>query len=199
MSPLLRRRFLAAALIAAAGLVGCASGGPVGSRSNPNAAVVGDAGFKLQGIRILWQDNPAFSSSLKYAVPRSTPNAAPPQALRKSTGERMTQILQVFRDEAVPSLTAALVEERVAPGSQHRIVLTPLSGIQDATGSGTGIVVRATVFDADNRVLWRSDIESHSGYQPFVGTTAHLDANYVKNFVSGLVSTMRKANLVGQA
>lgn len=199
MNLLFRRHVLGASLAAAATVMGCASAGPAGSRMNQNAPPVAAAGFTLQGIRVQWQENPGFNARFNYMVPKSTPGAPPPEALKTRSTEQMKEILQFFRAEAVPTLTAALVEQRVAAGSSHRIVLTPMSAFQDNSGWGTRIVVRATVLDADNRAVWHSDIESHSGLQWFGPSVSRPDASYVRNFVSGLVETMRKAGLVGQA
>ncbi len=182
-----------------AALGGCAAAGPAGTLHNPEARAVAPAGFKLDGFRVMWQDNPAFRTSFNYLVPKGSTGTPPPEALRNSTNERVSTILKFYRDEAVPTLTAALIEQRAAAGNVHRIVLTPTSAFQDISGWGTKVTVRATIFNADNKAVWFTDIESSSGLQLLGPSVSRPDASYMKNFVEGLVATMRKAGLVGQA
>jgi hypothetical protein len=199
MFSLPRRSFHLTSLAVVVLLTGCATAGPAGTLNNPEARPVAPAGFRLEGFRVIWQDNPAFRASFNYMVPKGSPNTPPPAALRDSTNERMKTILQFYRDEAVPTLTSALLEQRALAGSTHRIVITPISAFQDISGWGTKVIVRASIMTADNKTVWFTDIESTSGVQWLGPSVSRPDASYMKNFVDGLVGTMRKAGLVGAA
>jgi hypothetical protein len=195
----LRKTSALLSLVSLIALGGCAAAGPAGSLNNPDARPVAAAGFKLDGFKVVWQDNPAFRTSFNYLAPKGSTGTPPPEALRNSTNERVSTILKFYRDEAVPTLTAALIEQRAAAGNVHRIVLTPTSAFQDISGWGTKVTVRATIFNADNKAVWFTDIESSSGWQLLGPNVSRPDGSYMKNFVEGLVATMRKAGLVGQA
>jgi hypothetical protein len=194
-----RRRGVAALCIACAAIVGCATATPAGQRWRKEPVPVAAAGFRLQGIRVQWQDNPAFSYRFSYTTSRYAPNTGPSDAQRAQVQAQMKEILEFYRNEAVPRLTQAMVDEGVPAGAEHRIVLTPLTAFQSTGGSGTTFTMRATVLDSANRPVWSTDVESYSGLQVFGPRFSKPDDSYVRNFVASLTDTMRKAGLVGKA
>jgi hypothetical protein len=197
MKSMLSAAVAAAAVIVCVANSGCATARPGGNGIGSTAAAVVPAGFRLRGIRVVWQDNPGFRYRFSFLAPRSSVNPAPSDSQRKQVADQMKEILDFYRSEAVPLLTKSLVDEGVPPGADHRIILTPISAYQASNGSGTTFNVKVTIVDESNRPIWTTDIESSSGFQLFGPRLSRPDDTYVRNFVSALTRTMRSAGVVG--
>jgi len=199
MRHVLQSGLLCALAASCASLIGCATATPAGQRYQADPAPIVAAGFRLQGIRVLWQDNPGFGYRFSFMASKYDKNPTPSEAEKARVASQMKTILDFYRNGAVPMLTQALMNEGVPAGSEHRIALMPVSAYQGVGSAGTTFIVRATVLDNAGRPVWTIDIESYSGMYWLGGRFIQPDDSYVRNFVSALTQSMRRAGLIGKA
>lgn len=190
---------LASTLASAVWLTGCGSAQPVGHHINLSGAkpvTIESASFKLDNVRLQWQDNPAFNVRMTYTTSRTAPQD-PSKVLTDRRDAYMKQLIAVCRDNTVPALTSELLRAGASFGDKQVIVVTPISGYFDTTGWNNGVVMRATVLGEGRKALWSVDIDSRSGITWLGGGIAPApDDSFAKNYARSLVETMRKAGLI---
>lgn len=172
----------------------CGTARPAGSSILQSA--VKPAGFKLADLQLRWQDNSGFDYSVSYLRMKNQLGQSLPTADKDRAKAYMSKVLTLFRNQAVPTTTASLLQAGARFGETHTVVLLPLTGEYSTTGASCRVVIRALIQDSKRKTLYYTDIESRSGWTVAGLYVPDPDEAFVKNFAQALVSTFREAGLL---
>jgi hypothetical protein len=153
------------------------------------------ANFRLAEVQIVWLENPSFVYRVATVVARGSTGI--PEGDRLKAQNDMKAILDFFRQDSVSMLKTELDKISIQSGSKQRITMMAVSGNQDATGWGTGIVIRTVVQDLSTGQSWQYDLNSTSGIQLLGPRGDAAPTNqYVKNYAESIVAAFKRAQLI---
>ena len=128
-----------------------------------------------------------------------TGSILPGKRMEEVQRKKAANILKLIKETAVPGLAKALRANGVSEGDQNTVEVCVLSATEHVATVGTDVVIRTTVVDRDQKVIWRSDIKSNGGSEwagqllPFINS---VDSAVASNYVSAVTRSMQKTGLI---
>jgi hypothetical protein len=175
-------------------LCGCSTTKPMLDASGKPIEVPA-ANFKLGEVQLVWLENLSFVYRVATVVARGSTGI--PEGDRLKAQNDMKIILDFFRQESVGMLKTELDKAAIKSGNKQRITMMAISGNQDATGWGTGVVIRTVVQDLSTGQSWQYDLNSTSGIQLLGPRGDAAPTNqYVKNYAESIVEAFKRAQLI---
>lgn len=188
-------RAIACSMMLALALGACSSAKPLGGQRIAQPAEISEAPYKLTEFNLDWVDEPVIR--LQYNYMGRTPDGKAPKALTDQVAKEAGEVIKILNTKGRPGLSEALIKAGAVQGKGTRIKVTPFHFYRSISGSGSGMLVLVQIFDANNELVWKTQLDVFSGWQWFGPETAPPTEAYARDFVDGLMLTMREAGWFG--